>query len=88
MSYPKIKRLQNLSGYLFHLTNQGQLFEMNNHEKVDWDNKVQDLTGKIKELEKEIAKINSTKVHRRRRPTEAQRILFIPQNLVPNRKRY
>ena len=52
MNYPKVKRLQNLSGYLFHLTNQAQLFEMDIHEKL-FGIKVKDLTDKIKKLETE-----------------------------------
>ena len=86
MNYPKVKRLQNLSGYLFHLTNQAQLFEMDIHEKTLWNKKVKDLTDKIKKLETEIEKFKVNKIHRRRGSTEAYRILFIPQNPGPMRK--
>ena len=77
---PKVKKLQQLSGYLFQLTNQGRLFEMNKKEKADFNKKAKDLTEKIKKLETEIEKFKVNKVHRRRGSTEAQRILFIPLN--------
>jgi adenine-specific DNA-methyltransferase len=80
MNYPKIKKLSHLTGYLFQLTNQGQLFEIDKHEKTLWNKKVKDLTDKIKKLETEIEKFKVNKIHHRRRPTEAQRILFIPLN--------
>ena len=78
MNYPKVKRLSQLSGYLFQLTYQGQLFEMEKREKTLWNKRVKELTGKIKKLEIEIEKFKVNKVHRRRGSTEAQRILFIP----------
>lgn len=86
MNYPKVKKLQNLSAYLFQLTNQGRLFEMSKREKTLWNKKVKDLTDKIKKLEAEIEKFKVNKVRRRRIPTEAQRILFIPINPGPLRK--
>ena len=86
MNYPKVKMLSKLSGYLFQLTNQGQLFEMDKHEKTLWDKKVKDLTDKIKKIETEIEKFKVNKIHRRRGSTEAQRILFIPLNPGPLRK--
>ncbi len=78
MKYPKLRKLQNLSGYLFQLINQGRLFEMNKREKNIWDKKVQVLTAKINKLETEIEKFKVNKFQRRRRPTEAQRISFLP----------
>lgn len=88
MNNRKIKTLQQLSGYLFQLTNQGQLFEMDKHEKTLWNKKVKDLKYKIKKLEIEIEKFKVNKIHRRRRPTEAQRVLFIPINSGPIRKHF
>lgn len=77
MNYTKTKRLSQLSGYLFQLTNQGQLFEMSKHEKAVWDRKVRDLTDKTKQLQTEIEKFKVIKFHRRRKPTEAYRILTV-----------
>jgi adenine-specific DNA-methyltransferase len=37
---PKVKKLRKLSGELFQMTNQGQLFEMSKKEKADWNKKV------------------------------------------------
>ena len=79
ISHPKIKKLQNLSSYLYQLINQGQLFEMNLHEKTHWDKRINEITDKIRRLEVEIKKFKINKIHRRRGSTVAQRILFIPQ---------
>jgi adenine-specific DNA-methyltransferase len=37
---PKVKKLRKLSGDLFTMTNQTQLFEMSKKEKADWNKKV------------------------------------------------
>lgn len=59
---PKAKKLRKLSGDLFQMTNQGQLFEMGKKEKADWNNKVTRLTEEIKKLETEIEEIKANKI--------------------------
>ncbi|MBU6186614.1 MAG: Eco57I restriction-modification methylase domain-containing protein [Cyanobacteria bacterium REEB444] len=59
---PKVKKLRKLSGDLFQMTNQGQLFEMSKKEKVDWNKKVTQLTEEIKKLETEIEEIKVNKI--------------------------
>lgn len=62
MNDPKAKRLRKLSGDLFTLTNQTQLFEMNKKEKADWNAKVKELTDETKKLEAEIEEIKANKI--------------------------
>lgn len=59
---PKVKKLRKLSGDLYQMTNQGQLFEMSKKEKADWNKKVQQLTEEIKKLETEIEEIKANKI--------------------------
>lgn len=59
---PKLKRLRNLSGELFQLTNQQQLFEMSKKEKVLWQKRVDKLTHEIKKLESEVEEIKANKI--------------------------
>ncbi len=59
---PKAKKLRKLSGDLFTLTNQTQLFEMSKKEKADWDKKVKQLTEETKKLETEIEEIKANKI--------------------------
>lgn len=59
---PKLKKLRKLSGELFQMTNQHQLFEMTKKEKAAWDKKVTKLTEDIKKLEAEIEEIKSNKI--------------------------
>lgn len=59
---PKVKKLRKLSGDLFQLTNQGQLFEMNKKEKAAWNRKVQQLTLESKKLEEEIEEIKANRI--------------------------
>jgi len=63
MNDPKVKKLRKLSGDLFRLTNQGQLFEMNKKEKADWNSKVKELTEETKKLETEIEEIKANKIY-------------------------
>ncbi len=63
MNDPKVKKLRKLSGDLFRLTNQGQLFEMSKKEKTDWNKKVQQLTEETKKLETEIEEIKANKIY-------------------------
>jgi hypothetical protein len=59
---PKVVRLRKLSGELFTLTNQGQLFEMSKKEKAEWNKKVKQLTEDTKKLETEIEEIKANKI--------------------------
>lgn len=59
----KLKKLRELQGSLFHLTNQGQLFELSKKEKAEWDKKVDTLTKEIKKLETQIEEIKSNKIY-------------------------
>lgn len=59
---PKVKKLRKLSGDLYQMTNQGQLFEMSKKEKSDWNKKVKQLTEEIKKLETEIEEIKANKI--------------------------
>ena len=60
---PKIKKLRKLSGELFTLTNQTQLFEKSQKEKAAWNKQVQKLTSETKKLEAEIEEIKSNKIY-------------------------
>jgi hypothetical protein len=59
---PKVKKLRKLSGDLYQMTNQGQLFEMSKKEKADWNKKVKQLTEETKKLEAEIEEIKANKI--------------------------
>lgn len=59
---PKVKKLRKLSGELFLMTNQGQLFEMSKREKAAWNKKVAKLTEDTKKLEAEIEEIKANKI--------------------------
>jgi hypothetical protein len=59
---PKVKKLRKLSGDLYQMTNQGQLFEMIKKEKADWNKKVQQLTEETKKIESEIEEIKANKI--------------------------
>jgi len=60
---PKLAKLRKLSGELFQLTNQGQLFEMSKKENADWNKKVKQLTEETKKLENEIEEIKANKIY-------------------------
>ena len=60
---PLVKKLRKISGDLFRLTNQGQLFEMSKKEKADWNKKVLQLTEESKKLETEIEEIKANKIY-------------------------
>lgn len=59
MNDPKAKKLRKLSGDLFQLTNQQQLFEMSKKEKAVWNQKVETLAQQTKKLGAEIEEIKS-----------------------------
>ncbi len=54
---PKVKKLRKLSGELFQMTNQPQLFEMSKREKAVWNKKVQQLTVETKRLKPKLKKL-------------------------------
>jgi adenine-specific DNA-methyltransferase len=59
---PKLKKQRKLSGDLFQMTQQTQLFEMGKKEKADWNKKVTQLTQESKKLETEIEEIKANKI--------------------------
>jgi tRNA1(Val) A37 N6-methylase TrmN6 len=59
---PIVKKQRKLSGELFQMTQQTQLFEMSKKEKADWNKKVLQLTEETKKLEKDIEEIKSNKI--------------------------
>jgi len=59
---PKVKKLRKLSGDLFTMTNQQQLFELSKKEKTDWNKKVLQLTEETKKLAAEIEEIKANKI--------------------------
>lgn len=62
MNDPKAKKLRKLSGELFQMSNQGQLFEMSKREKAAWNKKVAKLTQDTNKLETEIEEIKANKI--------------------------
>ncbi|MGI9192771.1 MAG: DUF7149 domain-containing protein, partial [Chitinophagaceae bacterium] len=62
MNDPKVKKLRKLSGDLYQLTNQGQLFDMGKKEKADWNKKVNQLSEEVKKIETEIETIKANKI--------------------------
>jgi len=59
---PKVQKLRKLSGELFIMTNQTQLFEKNKKEKAAWNKQVTKLTEETKKLETEIEDIKANKI--------------------------
>jgi type II restriction/modification system DNA methylase subunit YeeA len=59
---PIVKKQRKLSGELFQMTQQTQLFEMSKKEKADWNKKVSKLTEETKKLETEIEEIKANKI--------------------------
>lgn len=59
---PKAVKLRKLSGELFQMTNQGQLFELSPKEKAEWNKKVKKLTEEVQKLEAEIEAIKANKI--------------------------
>lgn len=60
---PKAKKLRKLSGDLFQMLNQGQLFEMSKKEKAGWNKKLAKLTTENNKLEAEIEEIKNNKIY-------------------------
>ncbi|MGF1639015.1 MAG: class I SAM-dependent DNA methyltransferase [Cyclobacteriaceae bacterium] len=59
---PKVKKLRKLSGELFQMTNQQQLFEMTKQEKISWNKKMASLTEESSKLETEIEEIKANRI--------------------------
>jgi len=59
---PIVKKLRKLSGDLFQMTQQTQLFELSKKEKADWNKKVLQLTEETKKIETEIEEIKANKI--------------------------
>lgn len=59
---PKVKKLRKLSGELFQMTQQQQLFEMSKKEKAAWNKKVKKLNEQTSKLEAEIEEIKANKI--------------------------
>ena len=59
---PKVKKLRKISGELFLMTNQTQLFELGKKEKALWNKKVTQLSAESKKLESEIEEIKANKI--------------------------
>jgi very-short-patch-repair endonuclease len=60
---PRVKKLRKLSGELFQMTSQPQLFEMSKKEKADWNKKVQQLTNDTRKIETEIEEIKANRIY-------------------------
>src|SRR5690554_661137 len=59
---PKAKKLRKVSGELYQMTNQQQIFDMSKREKAVWNKKVAKLTEETKKLEAEIEEIKANKI--------------------------
>ena len=59
---PKVKRLRKLSGELYQMTQQQQLFEMSAKEQKAWNKRLEDLTKQTNKLEAEIEEIKANKI--------------------------
>lgn len=59
---PLVKKHRKLSGELFQLTQQTQLFEMSKKEKTHWNKKVSELTQESQKLDTEIKEIKANKI--------------------------
>jgi hypothetical protein len=59
---PKLKKLNKLSGELFQMSTQQQLFEMSNKEKAAWNKKADALARDIQKIETEIEIIKANKI--------------------------
>ena len=60
---PKVRKLGKLSGELFQMTNQQQLFQMSKKEKAIWNKRVVNLSEEIKKLENAIEVIKANKIY-------------------------
>ncbi len=60
---PKLKKYRKLTGDLFMMTKQPELFEMSKKEKAVWNKRVETLTKESKKLEAEIEEIKANKIY-------------------------
>jgi tRNA1(Val) A37 N6-methylase TrmN6 len=60
---PKLQKLRKLSGELYNMTNQVQLFERSEKEKAEWNKQVEKINSEIQKLEAEIADIKANKIY-------------------------
>jgi len=60
---PKVKKLNKVKGEIFGMANQGQLFEMSQKEKTEWNKKLTKLTEDSKKLETIIEEIKNNKIY-------------------------
>lgn len=60
----RYKKLRDLKGELFTLTNQGVLFDKTKKEKEDWNIKVNELTADIKKQEELIEEIKNNAIYK------------------------
>jgi type II restriction/modification system DNA methylase subunit YeeA len=60
---PKLQKLRKLSGELYNMTNQVQLFERSEKEKAEWNKQVEKINTEIQKLEAEIADIKANKIY-------------------------
>lgn len=60
---PKVKKLRKLTGEIYQMNYQGQLFEMSKKEKVNWNKKIRLMTEDTAKLEKEIESIKANKIY-------------------------
>ncbi|NCA84942.1 MAG: type II restriction endonuclease [Clostridia bacterium] len=59
---PKLKKLNKLSGELFQMSTQHQLFDMNAKEKAAWNKKANELSRDIQKIETEIEIIKANRI--------------------------
>ncbi len=59
---PLLKKQRKLSGDLYSLTTQTQLFEMDKKQKADWNKKVHQLTEELRKLDAEVEEIKANKI--------------------------
>ncbi|RZJ67481.1 MAG: type II restriction endonuclease [Flavobacterium sp.] len=60
---PKLLKYRKLSGELYNLTNQQQLFDLGKKEKAAWNKQVEKLATETKKLDAEIEEIKANKIY-------------------------
>ncbi len=59
---PKLKKLRKLRGEIYHMSNQGHLFELTLKEKKNLNKKITSVATEIKKLENDIDEITNNKI--------------------------
>ncbi len=59
----RVKRLKKISGEIFTMANQTQMFEMTKKEKAEWNTKLKKLSLEEKKLETQIAEIKNNVIY-------------------------